>query len=219
MTGSRSAIWLRGTWLALAALVLAGCAAKPLEPLPEGLTEQPPEDWSQRQQALLAFTHWTLTGKLAVRQGEDSGSAVINRWTQRGASYELSLSSAFLGMGHTRLSGVPGYLELTLPDGETYRSSDPDALTEAATGWQLPLDSLVWWIRGLPSPASNFRLLFDDQDRLAVIYQQGWEIRYDRWREFVPGKPELPARINALKEDRRVRVVVTSWQTLDAEGR
>lgn len=201
--------------LVVLTMLVVGCATPPA-PVTDGLTSQPPADWSQRQQALADFRHWQLQGKLAVRQTDDSGSAVINRWTQHGEQYQLSLSSAFLGLGHTRLSGQPGYLELTLSDGETYRSTDPDALMLAATGWQLPLTNLSWWIRGLPAPEGDFELRFDPTGTLAVIRQDGWEIRYDRWRDFLPEKPRLPARITAVKEDKRVRVVVTDWRSLMA---
>lgn len=205
----------RALLILLSALLLAACAAKPLEPLPEGLSAQPPVGWDVRQQERAGLQHWELRGKLAVKQESDSGSAVINRWTQQGESYDLALSSAFLGMGRTQLTGTPGFIELTLPDGESYRSGDPQQLIEAATGWRLPIDSLVWWIRGLTAPEGDFRLLFDDNDQLAVIEQQGWEIRYDRWQDFIEGYPPLPARITALKDDKRVRVAVTSWQELE----
>lgn len=202
----------RATFIVCISLWLSACATTPTEPLPEGLTEQPPANWADRQSALNAFQHWQLQGKLAVRQPSDSGTANINRWVQDNEHYQLSLSSAFLGLGRTELEGVPGFLELTLPDGETYRSNDPNALVEAATGWQLPIDSLTWWIKGLPDPASDFRLLFNEAGDLAVIRQQGWEIRYERWQSFIHEQPSLPARITALKEDKRVRVVVTDWQ-------
>lgn len=205
----------RALLIVLAAMTLAACASKPLEPLPEGLTDQPPEGWTQRQQQRAELQHWRLQGKLAVKQESDSGSAVINRWVQHEESYDLSLSSTFLGMGRTQLVGTPGFIELSLPDGETYSSSDPKGLIEAATGWRLPIDSLVWWIRGLAAPEGDFRLLFDGNDRLAVIRQQGWEIRYDRWQTFIEGYPELPARITAIKNDKQVRVAVTGWQELD----
>ena len=58
---------------------------------------------------------------MAVRQPSDSGTAIINRWIQNGEQYDLALSSSFLGMGSTRLKGVPGFIEFTLPNGETYR--------------------------------------------------------------------------------------------------
>ncbi|MDX5387966.1 MAG: outer membrane lipoprotein LolB, partial [Marinobacter sp.] len=59
------------------------------------------------------------------------------------------------------------------------------------------------------------RLLFDDQQRLAIIRQDGWEIRYDRWQAFIDDLPQLPARITALKDDKRVRVVISDWQRKD----
>ncbi|OEY68013.1 lipoprotein insertase outer membrane protein LolB [Marinobacter sp. X15-166B] len=198
----------------LLALVLNGCASFRTDPLPEGLTSQPPADWADRQQRLQTLTHWQLAGKLAVRQPSDSASAVINSWVQQHEHYALSLSSAFLGLGQTHLEGTPAYVELTLPDGETYYSTEPEVLIEAATGWQLPMDSLAWWIRGLPGPDADFRLFFDSQDQLAMIRQHGWEVRYDRWRTFFPDQPDLPARITATKDDKRVRIAVTAWRAL-----
>jgi len=194
----------------LATLLLAGCAGRIAEPLPEGLTDQPPENFAQLQQQRAGFTHWTLQGKLAVRQPSDSGSAVINQWTQQGAHYQLALSSSFLVIGRTRMSGVPGYIELAV-GGETYRSSDPDSLLEDATGWRLPIDSLVWWVRGLPDPGEDYRLLFNEDEELAAIRQSDWEIRYERWNGFVEDMPPLPARITAVKGDKQIRVVVTRW--------
>ncbi len=199
-------------WLALPLIALLGaCTTIQVEPLPEGMTDQPPANWAARTRSLSQFDHWRLMGKLAVRQPSDSGTAIINHWIQQGEAYDLALSSSFLGMGSTTLKGVPGFIELTLPDGETYRSGDPEALVQAATGWQLPLDNLIWWIRGLPAPGGDFRLLFDASEQLAIIRQAGWEIRYDRWQTFLPDQPSLPARITALKDDKRVRLVVSQW--------
>ena len=193
-------------------LALTGCTTIQLDPLPEGMTDQPPADWAKRTAILTRFDDWLLSGKLAVKQPSDSGTAIINRWQQQGERYHLSLSSSFLGLGSTQLKGMPGFIELTMTDGETYQSSDPETLVAAATGWQLPIDSLAWWIRGLPAPDGDFRLLFDDQNRLTILKQNGWEIRYDRWHTFVENLPELPARVTALKDDKRVRVVVSRWQ-------
>ncbi|MFN2360091.1 MAG: lipoprotein insertase outer membrane protein LolB [Marinobacter sp.] len=203
--------------LVLAVLTMGGCTSLQVNPLPEGLTDQPPVDWSDNRARLDQLQQWELTGKLAVRQPEDSGTAVINFWKQDREAYELELSSAFLGMGRTTLEGVPGFIELTLPGGDKYQSGDPESLIEAATGWQLPINSLTWWIRGLPGPEGDFRLLFDDKDQLAVIRQQGWEIRYDRWQAFIDDYPPLPARMTAVKGDKRVRLVVTSWRQTDGE--
>jgi outer membrane lipoprotein LolB len=203
---------IRSLAAAALAVTLGACTSILVEPLPEGMTDQPPAEWAARSARLAQLDQWELSGKLAVRQPSDSGTAIINHWIQDGEAYDLALSSSFLGMGSTTLRGVPGFIELTLANGETYRSSEPEALVAAATGWQLPLDDLVWWIRGLPSPASDYRLLFEEQGRLAMIRQAGWEIRYDRWQPFLADYPELPARITALKDDKRVRVVISDWQ-------
>jgi outer membrane lipoprotein LolB len=175
------------------------------------MTDQPPAGWASQSERLSYFNHWQLMGKLAVKQPADSGSAVINHWIQNGQSYDIALSSSFLGMGSTALKGTPDFIELTLPNGDNYRSTEPEVLVEAATGWHLPLGHLVWWIRGLPAPEGDFRLLFDRNQQLAIINQAGWEIRYDRWQQFLPDQPALPAKITALKGDKRVRLAVSAW--------
>lgn len=202
---------LRVSLLALL-LVIGGCASVNLEPLPEGLSDQPPTSWAERKNRLNQLTQWQLTGKLAVRQPSDSGTAIINYWNQQGNIYDIGLSSSFLGMGRTRLRGTPDFIDLTMPDGNRYQSGDPEALVDAATGWQLPLGNLTRWIKGLPGTGDNYQMLFDDQGQLALIRQQGWEIRYDRWNRFIEGYPPLPSRLTAIKDDKRVRVVVTDWQ-------
>ena len=161
--------------VALLTGAMTGCTTIQLEPLPEGMTNQPPADWAERSNHLSRFDQWQLRGKLAVKQPSDSGTAIINGWRQQGERYDLSLSSSFLGMGTTRLTGVPGFIELTLANGETYQSSDPETLVAAATGWNLPIDNLAWWVRGLPAPEGDFRLLFDEQHQLAILRQDGWE--------------------------------------------
>lgn len=208
---------MRVTVALLLVLTLSGCASLRVEPLPEGLTDQPPAGWADRQQTVAQLTHWDLAGKIAVKQPSDSGSGVINHWRQRGDYYDLSLASAFLGMGTTRLKGVPDYMQLTLPNNETYQSTEPESLLKAATGWDLPLTSLTWWVRGLPEPGDDFRLLFNKQGQLAAIRQHGWDVRYDRWHDFMDDYPALPARITALNGERRVRLVVTRWQENDTE--
>lgn len=194
------------------AVAISGCATISQEPLPAGLTEQPPADWADRQASLQGFSQWQLEGKLAVRQPDESASAVINQWIQDNEHYQLALSSSFLGMGSTRLEGSPGFIQLELPDGETYSSSDPQGLIYAATGWELPIDALVWWVRGLPAPEGDFRMAFDADGALAQLEQKGWTIRYERWRAFVENQPALPARLTARKGEKLVRLVVSDWQ-------
>ena len=209
-----SAQWRRSALALLLMGALSACTTITVEPLPEGLTEQPPASWADTARVRQNLDYWQITGKLAVKQPSDSGSALINQWTQRGEFYDLTLSSAFLGMGRTRLKGSPGFIELTLADGERYQSSEPDELVEAATGWRLPINQLAWWVKGLPAPEGDFRLLFDTAGELVAIRQSGWHIQYDRWFSADSALPMLPARITATKDDKRVRVAISDWQAL-----
>lgn len=204
------------TSLLVLLVCISGCASIDLEPLPEGLTETQPDNWIDTQKRLNELTQWRLAGKLAVRQPSDSGTAIVNHWKQSGNRYDIGLSSSFLGMGSTRLNGTPDFIELTMPGGDRYQSGDPEALVEAATGWQLPLGNLTRWVKGLPGNDGSYRLLFDQQGELALIRQQGWEIRYDRRERFIQDFPALPARLTAVKGEKRVRLVISDWRTTGA---
>jgi outer membrane lipoprotein LolB len=205
---------LRHAALVLVLATLSACSTITLEPLPEGLTDQPPASWADTVSQRQNLKHWQLTGKIAVKQPSDSGSALINQWIQHNEAYDLILSSAFLGIGRTRLKGSPDFIELILADGESYQSSEPDELILAATGWRLPLNELTWWVRGLTSPDGDFRLLFDSTGELVAIRQSGWHIQYDRWYSASADLPALPARITATKGEKRVRMAITDWQPL-----
>jgi outer membrane lipoprotein LolB len=205
---------LRHAALMLLLATLSGCSTITLEPLPPGLTDQPPASWADTVRQRQSLDHWKLTGKLAVKQPSDSGSALINQWIQHNENYDLTLSSAFLGMGRTQLKGSPDFIELTLADGERYQSSKPGELVLAATGWRLPLNQLTWWVRGLTAPDGDYRLLFDNTGELVAIRQSGWHIQYDRWYSASTELPALPARITATKGKKRVRMAITDWQAL-----
>ncbi len=196
-------------------ILLSGCASFDVEPLPEGLTDEAPAHWPADRARLEQLDRWQLTGKLAVRQPSDSGTALINQWTQRGGAYDIALSSSFLGMGSTRLRGTPDFIDLTLPSGDRYQSGDPESLVNAATGWQLPLGNLPQWVKGLPGNNGDARLLFDPEGKLVMIRQQGWEIRYDRWDTFFSDVPPLPTRLTAVNGEKRVRLVIADWQSLN----
>lgn len=211
----RAAVPLRLLLVLVALLSLNACSTRISLPDGAGLNTTQPSGWKARERQLLEFDHWQLMGKIAVRQGEQSQSAVINRWRQHENTYELRLSSAFLGMGSVELKGDRDHLLIRTADGEQYASTEPEDLITQVTGWRLPLSVLPYWVRGVPAPDQPVALGFGPEDRLRMLSQAGWDVYFERYGEATPGHPALPQLITATNGDARVRLAVSRWQAAD----
>lgn len=190
----------RITCLAVALVVLAGCAPAPV---------RGPGDAAQlaaqaaHEAALAAEPDWGLAGRLALRAGGEGGSGRLE-WRQRGDDYQMRLTAPVTGQGWV-LAGGPGQARLEgLEQGVLY-GDDPRRLLAEATGWDIPVHDLAWWVRGgrAPGPAE---LEFGPDGRPARLLQQGWTVEYREW------DGNRPRRVFASRGEASVRLVVDRWE-------
>lgn len=196
----------------LSCAVISACSTRISVPERTNLSGVTPQDWAEREQALLSLDQWNLMGKIAVRQQDQSESAVINSWHQDNRAYRLQLSSAFLGMGSVQLEGDHDYLMIRTGDGERYVSDDPEELVLQVTGWRLPLSVLPYWARGVPAPTQEAELGFAPEGELKMLIQAGWEVHFQRYSEPDDGAMPLPTLITATNGAARVRLAINKWQ-------
>ena len=184
--------------LALAVL-LAGCAPAPVRAPADAaaLAAQAAHETKLRAEAA-----WRLEGRLAVRAGGDGGSGRLD-WRQEGEQFRIRLSAPVTGRGW-ELEGGPGRARLEGLDGGPLAGSDPEALLAAATGWQIPLEALGWWVRGGRAPGEA-ELAFGPDGRLASLQQRGWTVEYREW------DGDRPRRVFARRGEASVRLVVDAW--------
>lgn len=199
-------------FILLVCVFLNACSTRIDLPERSALGGPVPDDWSQREAVLLALDQWHLVGKIAVRQDGQSESAVINHWTQDNSAYQLQLSSAFMGLGTVRLEGDTDYLMIQTSNGDRYVSDDPETLVLNVTGWQLPLDVLPYWVRGVPAPTAEAELGFAPEGELKMLVQSGWEVHFQRYSLPAGGDIALPTLITASNGDARVRLAINDWQ-------
>lgn len=193
-------------------MVLQGCMTAPPAPPPDdSLNTQPPDDWNQRRRTLSQFNQWELQGKVAVHHDEGTDSAVIRDWTQTGDRFRIEMSSAVLGMGTVRLVGSPRFLEINDSEGKTHSSRNPNRLIRRTLGWNLPIEALYYWVRGLPVPDSEHQVFFHPDGRIAYLRQHGWEIHFDQL-QHIDGLPRVPRNLTATRGDFRLKLVMTQWQ-------
>lgn len=193
---------------AAALLLLAACA---------GQVQPPPDtaDWRQQRAALERLDTWTATGKVAVRAADTSESGSM-MWRQRPGLTEVRLSGP-VGVGTTTIASDGDTLEIN--QGGEHQVLDiatPGALARA-TGWDLPLAALPYWLRALPAPApAEHSLELDPGSRRPLsLAQDGWLVRYSDFQAVE--HLLLPTRLEITRGDTRARVVIRQW-TLDSDA-
>ena len=210
---------LRQAALLAATLLLAACAGvggrrAPAPGVAAQVSPQAALAEEQRVQALLARPAWSFEGRVAISKGRDGGSGRIE-WRQDGRAYDVSLSAPvtrqswrLVGDSHYeggRLEGLPGGPR----EGE-----NAEALLAEATGWQIPVNHLPDWTRGLAAydALPPEQLARDVEGRPRKLRQMGWDIQYLDWYPAEAGRPALPRRIEAVSGDAKVRLIVDAWQ-------
>ncbi len=185
-------------------LVLAGCSALDQR-------EPPAVSWQTHSENIKLLQTWTANGKMALRMANTSESASLI-WQQDNQDTTLQLSGP-LGMGATTILSDGERLEIH--QGDEYRSidiSDPDAIV-LNTGWDLPLQALAYWLKGIPAPNSKVQQLQVDPqtDVLQSLWQDNWEVKYQRYQQFQGFT--LPTRLQIQRGTTRAKIAISTWQT------
>ena len=202
----------RAVLASLLALLPAACATVP--PMaPAAVTVPPTADALQaldlREQRLRATRDWSLSGRIAVVSGRQGGSGRID-WHQQGDRYDISLAAPVTRQSW-RLVGGPGGARLDGLDGGPRSGSDAEALLREATGWDIPVNALADWVRGIGLGDGEVGY---SAEGLPVTVRQDWRLDYGDWAEatLADGPVRMPGRVSAEKGSARVRLVVDAWQ-------
>lgn len=180
---------------------LAGCAIQQ----PADVSGSPDLALANR---LAAVTHWQFSGKLAVRTPEQSDSAQI-AWKQDDKRFDIRLSGP-AGLKAAHIYGMPG--DVDFEQGDHHASADSvEALSEQLVGWPLPADELTWWLRGIPAASARVQsAAYTTEGWLAYLVQDGWTIHFSN-HQPVNGMA-LPGRIEAVRGDAKIILVIKEWQ-------
>lgn len=167
-----------------------------------------------RVQALRAQPEWSFQGRVAVSRGRDGGSGRID-WAQQGSRYQVQLSAPVTRQSWRLLGDTAGgTVHLEGLQGGTREGADAGLLLRDATGWDIPVNELPDWTRGLVLAREGERgVQRDAEGRPRRLQQAGWDVQYLDWWPAEDGRPALPRRIEAGRGDAKVRLVVDQWGT------
>lgn len=166
--------------------------------------------WPLRQAALSELQSWQVMGRISVTTEEEGWHASVN-WVQRGSSYSIDLIGP-LGQGRVRIWGDDQGVQLRTADGRLYTASSPERLLQQTLGTAIPIEGLIYWVRGLPDPRQPVVLQGDPQGRLTHLEQRGWSIDYLRYSEPDQlARWDLPTRIRARQNGLMVKLLINRW--------
>jgi outer membrane lipoprotein LolB len=198
--------WRYSLICCLLTLMLTGCAT--VAPKHNGLKKS----WKQREQALNQLTKWQLSGKAAVKTPQESGSLAIE-WTELAPNkFHLSLLGP-LGSGAATLIAKPGLVSLSTSDGAHYTAVTLSQLLAKQRIVNIPVTYLTYWIRGLPAATLAYQAQFDAQNRLSVLNQQGWQVRFLSYTTVA--NIDLPEKIEIHSRDLQFKIIIYQWRFSD----
>jgi len=190
----------------LATVIVTGCASLP-ESSP---VEHPDQVWQQRRETLSRIAYWHLSGRLAVRNGNEAWNIHLD-WQQKGDDYQIILNGPF-GAGKVKLTGDNHSVALQDSDNQTFHAANPGDLLRERTGVTMPVEGLRYWIVGLDTPDQRQPPKLDAQGRLAYLEDKQWRVKF-RGYTSVSGL-QLPEKIFITRPEQEinVRLVVDEWQ-------
>jgi outer membrane lipoprotein LolB len=176
----------------LCALFISACATTPRAPVVDPAHLQ----------------SFELNGRVNVRAERAAYPGRI-RWQHAPERDEVWLYSP-IGTAIAHMRQDPGGATLATSDGKEYRAAHVTELARSVLGYDLPLDGMQYWVRGLPWPALDNMREDDPSGRPKQIQQGGWKVVYLDWEPA--GATGLPSKLDLAGEGLRMRLVVDQWK-------
>jgi outer membrane lipoprotein LolB len=116
-----------------------------------------------------------------------------------------------LGAGGVQVTSDGSSVSIVNSRGERLENDAARAELANRLGFDPPLDSLRYWILGVPEPGHPAQESLDSQQRLAALQQDGWQIQYTDYMSV--GGEWLPSKMTLQRQGVRLRVVVDGWNS------
>lgn len=169
--------------------------------------DDPVLEWAARQTQLNQITHWNLSGRLAITNKAEVWHLTV-KWQQQEQNYKIHLSGPF-GAGAVQLKGDDIGVIIKTSDNTTFATNAEQTLYEQ-TGVKMPIQSLFYWIRGLPNPKLVVaHQNIDEYGRLKKLSQNDWTIRFKRYKKN--NAIYLPSKVFLNRESLDIRFVIEEW--------
>jgi outer membrane lipoprotein LolB len=164
--------------------------------------------WQQHRQAVARYSNWALSARVAVSTEDEAWNGRLH-WRQVDDTYRIRFNAP-TGQGAFQLDGDSDGVDMRLANGKILHDVDAETLLYNQLGWRLPLDSLRYWVTGLPAPGGGAELYFGTAGRLNSLLQFDWRIRYPDYRQTDGAM--LPRKVYLENYELDLRLVIDRWE-------
>ena len=115
-----------------------------------------------------------------------------------------------LGFGAWELEARPDVARLTRSSGTPVTAPSVSELSLNELGWQVPMDSLQYWVKGLPDPARVLESSLMMNELPGQFLQAGWQVSYQRWERS--SGIELPVKLRVSRGQYTLKLSIAEWE-------
>ncbi len=199
-----------------------------VKPKIKSWTDASAKPWAEHKAAAEKLQQWNLSGKLAVKTGNEGGQARL-RWQRDAQTQHIELAGP-IGTGRVVLDEGPSGAVLKDTAGQVQNGPDLQTLLQQRLGWPIPFSKLQYWVRGLPASEAALTTL-NKQGQLLYSEEGGWQVKFLTYQSIttadqstvqVPRVMELTALPGTVSlvdpsmqqpvEDFFARIVISRWQ-------
>jgi len=185
-------------FVGLLVLLISGCASVPIEP--EGRYE------TQSKESLYKLEQWAFEGRVAITGKKDAWQANIN-WTHATNDEKIKLAGP-LGQGATFIQLAGDSVTIDRGDNKPLTSRQPELFINQQLGLFVPVQSLRYWVVGVPEPSSRYNLT------PTGFTQAGWLIDYKQMHSV--NARAMPYKITVSNEQLKLKLIIDQWVLNDA---
>jgi len=165
--------------------------------------------WLEHQLAVGEIQSWNIKGRVAVKNDKESGTVTL-LWDQFISNYEIRFIAP-LGQGTYILTGTPDGVVMKGPKNKIMMAETAEQILREGLGWDIHLDGLRYWVRGLPEPGISYsELLLDEKGRLSNMEQSGFNVSVSRYTE--QDGVSLPEKLTIKSDDLKLKVIIQNWE-------
>ena len=138
-------------------------------------------------------------------------------WVQQGQAFRLRIIAP-LGRGTYEITREPDKVTLVDAENRIYSAATPEQLLRDATGWELPISSIEYWVRGiLALDANPSQLSLNDEGLVTDFAVQGWRVSV---LDYVGVEDlQMPRKLFMNYDKAKVRLIISKWEIPVDEGR
>lgn len=207
------------TAAALFILILSACETTPVK---QETTVWDDPLWQKHYQQLKTFEQYNLKGRIGITHPEDSFSSNFLWQQQKPNTFNFRMYGAF-GQTYMILKVQPHISTLDTGDDEHYEGVNARNLLYGVAGWDLPVELMQDWIKGLPTGIQKSDLLINADGTLQQIKYLDYVVDFIRYQEAELTRGDrtmalkMPDKIKIVQGQNKIILSIRSWEleTLD----